>query len=774
MSKSVQLIACLLLSIALTSPLFARDSVRESQRSDWTTEISFESSLAPSDLKKCLVDKAYALKSEGLDISPVHQKTEFVILKDGTGELIHWGLNNANSIELQPSKTVTTVKIWGPIIAQAFLSKGDPLVPIRPMTYFQDCYSHGNVSAQTTELMPNALYRLDSKLPANAMADCVVDATLTQSYAKPRVRHDMRGVYQVDIMAGYKSKVPETLLIFNNGAGSTSLWRRIPQTSFGIKLRDPAGPFQREIAEKSHFTIQRLKLCADIAAGKAPPVVKVDPTQLASTVETYKQAILKRFETGEILMAEMPLRVLPTPKNAPARLVGDHVLAQIPLRAVAAAKIVSQSGKQIEYWPALMLFSPGEDRKFDEVKLSRRDRIAYCNEKSHAWSIKDQSNVIICYQDLDGDGAFEMQRSAFVSSRKSVVDTYFVSQPTVIFPLVYSIAEKIEIPTGFIEYQQFSNKSGFRFCSFYAPPSSKVQQRTYCYLESQLISTNDALKLSTYRIDRVIISTSTESRGSDPINLLESIPPDTIIGNISARDPILDFGAAPSWIQRYTQSLTGSDRIVMKSLIDVRGKSIAIKIGQTIFREVSTPGKMLQVETIGELQSSPKVDFSVYRLDEHLAEFWAPLDTGLYSPPRRFGCTWKEDQSLYELTRQICILADTTSGVAFLMKYPDLSYFLSYEFTKFVKPMTFKSSSISRDHFYEKEVVFVGVETDLKGGERAQIDIIRRVGGIVLTTATQRPKLKNGVGRFSIGSSDYFIERRKEGDYQISPPISSY
>lgn len=749
------------------APVSAAENYRDLYRNSKNAEeISFQSSKPYDQVKSCVLDKAYSLAKNADFVKKVAQLDEPLNTINGKGELIHWGKENTSSIEFRLLNGITTVRLFKNFIAYARAPEAERIAIIQPFTFYRDCFEQVAATADTTKLISSPIYTLDSRATAIQMADCVADAAET-GWINAHISYNASGYYEVETYSGY-SRIPEQLFIVKTAAGSKSLWRRSAQTAFAIiKLDNPEASFDKNLAEKNHILISALKICSDIVDGKIPP--RKEKPKPVSRDEIFANVVIateKRYEEGKIEMAEMPLEVLPLPTNATQYPIKDTTIARIPVRAISAAKVITAGTARTEFWPAVILHNRGGNRAFDKSALNDPSRIAYCNE-ANGTAILPQLPSIDCYQDLDRDGSFETRRIAFVSQAKSAANIYFIAEKENSTPQKYEIASLAQIPTGYINYDHYSSRRGFGFCTSYRPPTGTYNANTFCYLRSKRLSEDPVTNKALYQVDRIIVSTTLEAKKKDLIQVLESIPSGTIIGRIEARNPVLDFGTTEPWIDRFVQSNRNAPAQTFAAGIDKPTNVIKGKENTILGRENFKPNLQLKAVSVGSVATEPSDTIAPFSIGQKFVGRRFQFDNQVFEPARIFGCTMHEPNTR-ELIN-VCIPADIAAGSAF---YSDgyLRYVgNTYKYIRSISPIKMEISNEDWADYFYLQTEFVGWDGKKSGKEFAKLVNKYFLEGKLVSSFQFNVELYGGVGDFMLSDAKYAIEKLADGSFIAKP-----
>ncbi len=764
----IAVVCAVLCSTPATATENYRDLYRNSKNAE---EISFQSRKPYEQVKLCVLEKAYNLaKSAGSTgfVRRAAQQSEPLSAGSGKGELIHWGKTNNNSMEFSLANGVTTVRLFKNFIAYAKADEAERIAVIQPFTYYRDCYEQDASPANTEKLIAAPLYTLNSKATAMQMADCIADAA-DASFVNAHISHNVAGYYEVESFGGY-NKIPEQLFVANKSGGSEIRWKRSALTAFAIiKLDNPGATFNRELTEKNHVFISALKICSDIVDGKIPPrKEKPKPVNREEVIAHMALATEKRYEDGDIDMAEMPLQVLPLPADARQFSIDEKTIANIPVRAVAAAKVVKAGTAVADYWPAVILHDRSGNREFDRATLEQPSRIAYCDQAGGSAPLP-QLPTMRCYQDLNSDGSFETQRTAFVSNPKSAANIYFLAKAEPTSPIKYEKAQFETIPTTFINYAHFSAKDGFGFCTSYQGGTGAYVANNFCYLQSQRISQDSATNTGQYRVDRITVATTLEAKKKDLIRVVESIPAGTIIGRIDVRNPITDFGTTDLWINRFVQSIRNAPAQTFAAGIDKPSATITGREDGILGREQLKPNLQLKATSVGTLGLGPRDVRMPFNLGQKFAGRRFKLDSNVFEPTRIFGCTMGASYAGSSQFINVCIPADIVAESAF---YSD-GYLRfvgdTYKSVASITPLKMEVSTETWDNYFVIETKFVGWDVKKSGKQFAKLTNRILLEGQLVSSQPLTVELYNNVGQFTMFSAEYTIQKLPDDSYVVKP-----
>jgi hypothetical protein len=668
--------ACIAVTV-FSTPVYAmeysyRDSIRESKTAPM---VSFKTKRPYAEVKACVIGKAYEVRDRtnfysvnvnspttpqnmaGF-IKEADQKTETVKVRNGTGELIHWGDSNPNSIELELVGGITEVRLRDKIITGAREMGKNRIVPVQPFSFYNDCFKAEAAAAVTGEVMPGAIYTLTTQAKPIQLADCLFNGGMGGRTSQ--IFHNIDGTYRAQMPTGY-SRTDDEVRIAPSTEGARAAWKGPAQTAFAvIKLYDPAKNFDRETAEKNHPQIRALKQCSDIVEGRSPRIMdsQQEGVSPAERVRSKMAERLKnRLDKGEIQMAEMPLMVMPLPATTQPVSVRDRELAKIPVRFVAAAK-VAKGKDNAKIWPAVVLQPKSGNVKFDLAMMNDRAAIAYCDEDARDDFIGSKAMpTITCYQDLDGDSSFETERRAVVRQPWTVADIYFMESAITIAPQPYTMAADNEIPITYLKYWVYDLSGKSPVCTSYISVARKNTEPGFCFiLPKKTVDPANPLK-SVYDLNGIKVSAPTEAKNSDLVSIIESIPAGTVIGSVEPREPFSTFGSTPRWLEQFLANsaapLQGLETYKESATpaLDKVGGSITVAHGGAVMKSRREPFRPYTAKT-------NSISGNGFTNGEKLKSRRINLDGTAFEPGAVLTCA--ERRAGY-----LCIIANRSTRVGF-------------------------------------------------------------------------------------------------------------
>ena len=222
-------------------------------------------------------------------------------------------------------------------------------------------------------------------------------------------------------------------------------------------------------------------------------------------------------------------------------------IAMQPARIARGAVIENSAGRPKVLALALM-GSPEKDANGAARLDGSRDLQAWCELPTSLFVTSWQQYVVDCYQDQNGDGAFEVQYSGHLHGEVAIM-LASVDSPKSIKPLPFRAAETAELPLlevgyascGTASQQDASQVKDIQFGTYIRfAKGGKSTPRICKHVATPLDSPTAGEKL--FQVGRFKVAVR-ETDGVLTSRLVEGIPAGTLLGNLRFDRPLLDITA---------------------------------------------------------------------------------------------------------------------------------------------------------------------------------------------------------------------------------------
>ena len=222
-------------------------------------------------------------------------------------------------------------------------------------------------------------------------------------------------------------------------------------------------------------------------------------------------------------------------------------IAMQPAR-IARGAVIENSASRPKVLALALLGVPEKDASGAARLDGSRDLQAWCELPTSLFVTSWQQFVVDCYQDQNGDGAFEIQYSGHLHGEVAIM-LASVDSPKSIKPLPFRAAETAELPLlevgyascGTANQQDASQLKDLQYgTNIRFVKGGKATPRICKHVATPLDSPTAGQKL--YQVGRFKVAVS-ESDGVLTSRLVEGIPPGTLLGNLRFDRPLLDVTA---------------------------------------------------------------------------------------------------------------------------------------------------------------------------------------------------------------------------------------
>lgn len=239
--------------------------------------------------------------------------------------------------------------------------------------------------------------------------------------------------------------------------------------------------------------------------------------------------------------AVTPLEVRPAEPGFAGKLLLDRHPIDPP--AIAAQTIVPVGAARATLGRAerlLPLSIVGKLQPGEAIPTDMRRR-AWCNGK------EERGSTIRCYQDLDGDGQWEVARWGDTYSDDSPFTLYMVGKAEPISPIPYRLADPAELPAMQLIYQGCRVTDRIQYSVRIGVKGDGDVKTWGCPAAAQPIGKSELTGPGRYRVDRVTVDIAYATPSEATAMLVEGIAGGTLLDRIDVGKPVRLLGERKGW-----------------------------------------------------------------------------------------------------------------------------------------------------------------------------------------------------------------------------------